>query len=375
MTRYYTALISLLVIVIMTDCAVHGESAGNYHFEWDISAENHTGIPKDYYAVDRKHRGMSVFHWSHQDLDESANQIIKNNIEWVAVIPFLYQETDTTKILRPQGAEGIWTQRDSMHILAMRKLHERQVHTMLKPHIWMSKGWRSNIGMNSDEEWNTWFDSYEAQMIHFAMLAEHVGTELFCIGTEMKSSIISAPERWDQLITKIKTVYSGKLTYAANWDGEFNNIKFWDRMDYIGIQAYFPLTNNVSPTLAEIEDGWNTHIKTLKKLSKKYGKPILFTETGYRSDVAATIKPWEWGNSEDTKANLPCKLTQNLAYEALFRKLWHQDWFAGVYFWQWHNSSKEGEDYNLTEFTPRYKPAENTMAKWYGKKDDLNVIR
>lgn len=99
---------------------------------------------------------------------------------------------------------------------------------------------------------------------------------------------------------------------------------------------------------------------------RKYNKPILFTETGYRSDAAATIKPWEWGNSEDTKAYLPSNDAQKLAYEALFRKFWAKDWFAGAYFWQWPNSSKEGEDYDKTEFTPRYKPAENRMAKWYG---------
>jgi len=45
--------------------------------------------------------------------------------------------------------------------------------------------------------------------------------------------------------------------------------------------------------------------------------------------------------------------------------LWDKDWFAGMYFWQWHNGTKKDEPSNM-DFTPRFKPAENTMAKWYG---------
>jgi len=365
--RFAFILFTLAALLAFSRCAVRSDAADNYTFSWDISAENHTGESNDHYSKDRKHRGMSVFHWRQEDMNESANQLIKNNIEWVAIIPFLYQRSDTTKILRPSGKEGNWTRYDSVHIGAMKVMHDRGLHTMLKPHIWMSEGWRSDIELESDTEWDTWFNSYEEQMLHYAMLAEYTGAELFCIGTELRSSIINQPERWDQFITNVKKIYGGKLCYAANWDGEYEKVKFWDRMDYIGLQAYFPLTDNASPSLMEIQDGWDQHIKLLEKLSKQHNKPILFTETGYRSHNTATIRPWEWNNYEEIDSNSLSLTTQNLAYEALFRKLWHREWFAGVYFWQWHNTSKEGNTRESTDFTPRYKPAENTMAKWYGK--------
>lgn len=348
-------------------CATHNDSQENYTFTWDMSIENHTGVVKNYYVKDGKHRGMSVFHWRNKGEGESINQLVKNNIEAVALIPFLYQETDTTKTLYWQGEKGKWSKSDSTYITVAKKLHDRKMHVMFKPHLWMSEGWRSNIKLNSNEEWDAWFDSYEEQIIHYALLSEHMKVDLFCIGTELKSSLKKQPRRWENLVKEIKKVYHGKLTYAANWDGEYDDITFWEDLDYIGIQAYYPITKNLSPSLSEIKNGWNKHIKSLTQLSNKFNKQILFTETGYRSDVAATIKPWEWGNTEDTKLNTACNVTQNLAYEGLFQKLWHEDWFAGVYFWQWHTTSKKEEKYNLTEFTPRYKPAENTMAKWYGK--------
>ncbi|MDA9774639.1 hypothetical protein N9B82_06740, partial [Saprospiraceae bacterium] len=144
-------------------------------------------------------------------------------------------------------------------------------------------------------------------------------------------------------------------------------VPFWADMDYIGIQAYFPLTNHKKPTLGEIKAGWKKHETILKKLSKTHKKPILFTEIGYRSDETATIEPWVWGSALDRLTHKKSEETQNLAYEALFQKFWEEDWFAGLYIWQWHNRSKRGNEREEMDFTPRFKAAENTISKWYGK--------
>ena len=347
-------------------CALRNDNEEPYDFAWDMSVENRTGKSNDHYINDGKHRGMSVFRWRN-DMYESLNQLVKNNIEWVAIVPFMYQRTDTTKVMRPRKNIGLWTERDSSYINAVNEIHQRNMHIMFKPHLWMETGWRSNIKMDSHQEWDTWFDSYERHMLHYATLAEHLNIELLCIGTEFRSSIKAQPHRWDKLITNIKSIYHGKLTYAANWDGEFDDVKFWSQLDYIGVQAYFPLTNKNNPRLSDIKEGWNKHVKMLEKLSKKHNKPILFSEIGYRSDASATIEPWVWGSQLNTTTNTKSFSTQNLAYEALFQKLWDKDWFAGMYFWQWHTTSVEHDEHENMEFTPRYKPAENTMAKWYSK--------
>lgn len=357
----------MLIFFMIISCAIRNDIDNEYSFEWDMSVENHTGLSNDWFVKDGKHRGMSVFHWR-DEINGSLNQLMKNNIEWVAIVPFMYQPTDTTKVIHPRDSVDIWNRRDSAYIKVVTEIHKRNLHVMLKPHLWMDKGWRSNIKMDSPKEWDTWFDSYERHMLHYAKLADYLDIELICIGTEFRSSIKAQPQRWNQLIADIKKLYKGKLTYAANWDGEFDDVKFWKQMDYIGIQAYFPLTNKNNPNLSEIKEGWDTHVKILEGLSQKHNKPILFSEIGYRSDASATIEPWVWGSSLDTLKNTKSLATQNLAYEALFQKLWTKDWFGGMYFWQWHNTSVEGDSYESMEFTPRYKPAENTMAKWYSKR-------
>ena len=356
---------SLLILGIVR-CVIHNNISEEYQFVWDISIENHTGISKDLHQKDGKHRGMSVFGWQ-RNHNESINQLVKNNIEWVAIVPFLYQKTEKTTVVRLRKEYDNWSRSDSTYLSSVEKIHARKMHVMLKPHLWMNEGWRSNIQMDNTEEWNVWFESYRKEMVHYAKLANHAKIELFCIGTELKSSLIAQPEKWNTLIKEIKDVYFGRLTYAANWDGEFNDVKFWDQMDYIGIQAYFPITNKNNPSLNEIKKGWKKQIKLLEALSKKHNKPILFSETGYRSDETATIEPWIWGSALDIVTNKKSFETQNLAYEALFQQLWDKDWFAGLYFWQWHVDSVEGSNYEKMDFTPRFKPAENTMAKWYGR--------
>jgi len=359
-------ILPFLLLFGIFSCVIHNNTNENYQFKWDTSIENHTGISKDLYQKDGKHRGMSVFGWR-RNHEEAINQLVKNNIEWVALVPFVYQRTEKTKVIRPRDTIGLWTRHDSMFMRVIEQLHSRKMHVMWKPHLWMREGWRSNIQFDSKEDWDNWFESYRRHMVHYAMLAEHANVELLCIGAEFKTSIIAQPEKWDKLVKEIKEIYSGKLTYAANWDGEYKNVKFWDQMDYIGIQAYFPLTNKNNPELSDIRSGWKQKIKMLEALSEKYDKPILFSETGYRSDESATIEPWVWGNSLDVVTNKQSFETQNLAYKALFEELWDKEWYAGQYFWQWHNHSVEGDLHESMDFTPRFKPAENTMAKWYGR--------
>ena len=66
-----------------------------------------------------------------------------------------------------------------------------------------------------------------------------------------------------------------------------------------------------------IEKGWKKPLKALKSVHEKYGKPILFTEVGYKSEADATIKPWEWSPFLSSLTEKKSDKTQQLAYEAV----------------------------------------------------------
>ena len=362
----FRLIIPIALIISLYNVVAHSNSNEDFNYLWNGSIENTKGISNDLYNNDRKHRGMSVFGW-HKASDTEINELVKNNVEWIAVVPFLYQKDEKTTKINVPDTVGIWTQRDSVFIKSIEKVHSKNMHVMLKPHLWMSSGWRSNVSQSSKSDWNTWFTSYRNNMLHYAKMANETNVELFCIGTELKSSIKQQPQQWIALIKEIKNIYKGKLTYAANWDGEFEFIDFWNELDYIGIQAYFPLTKVDNPDLETIKKGWDSHITMLEKLSKKHNKPILFTEVGYKSDASTTIKPWEWAKFSGIIYNKKSDKTQQLAYEALFQRLWSKDWFSGMYIWEWDTRSKPENAEKSLNFSPRFKPAQNTIAKWYGK--------
>lgn len=119
-------------------------------------------------------------------------------------------------------------------------------------------------------------------------------------------------------------MYNGKLTYAANWD-EYSRTTFWEDLDYIGIDAYFPLSEEKTPTVEQLREGWQRWKTTISDVSKAMNKPVIFTEFGYRSMDFTAKKPW-LVDRNDEKVNLEGQVN---AKKAIFSEFWTEDWFAG----------------------------------------------
>ncbi len=325
-------------------------------YVWDHAVENSTGQPKNLYEKDGKHRGMSTYRLTKSNA-ATISELIESNIEWISIFPYLGQTDIHSTEIRGVEQVGVWSSRDSSLVQSIDLAHRKGLRVMLKPHIWLREGWRSNITFDSQENWNAWFENYRDIMLHYAMLAKASNTELLCIGTELRSSLKNKAQDWIELIQDIREIYSGKLTYAANWDDDLEQTDFWSELDYIGIQAYYPLTKDKKPSLETIRDGWQKHITKLELIARTHNKSILFTEVGYRNDQYATIEPWKWGSILNRLYKRKSDETQRLAYEALFLEVWDQPWFAGLYAWEWSSG----------DFPIHSKPSENVIAKWYGR--------
>ena len=350
-------IIPVFILVYGVKFIIDYNNKEDFTYEWNTSVENTSKISKKRFLQDDKIRGMNVYRIGRRNSETTNNELIKNNIEWISVLPYFYQETENSKNINTPDSVGVWSRRDSTLIKGINELHQKQLFVMLKPHLWMNSGWRSNINFDDKKDWNAWFADYKKIMIHYAKMAQKTNVDLFCIGTELRSSLKEVPEKWLSLIKEIKTIYKGKLTYAANWDDDLDFTAFWNEMDYIGIQAYYPLTKNKSPSLEEIKSGWDTHLIKLQSISEKFDKKILFTELGYRADASATIEPWAWGSFFERLYLKKSDKTQLLAYQALYEKIWNKPWFAGTFPWEW----------NSGDFPVYGKPAQNMIAIWYAK--------
>ncbi len=309
------------------------------------------------------HKGMCYATWeqekfSSEHSDESLARLSALGTDHISLIVTRYQERyNSTKIVSNER-----TPSDKSLLHAAKTAHKLGLTVMLKPHIdLIEKGdgtyWRADIGFNSTEDWEEWFKEYRKMIVHYAKLAEKMEADIFCVGTEL-SFTSQKKEEWLRIISEVREVFSGKLVYAANWD-EFKNIEFWDKLDYVGIDAYFPLSYSPNPEVEDLKRGWEKWKLELRDWHSAINKPILFTELGYASTPNAPYSPWEGGMQGNADVEIQAK-----CYEAFFETIWQEPWFAGVYWWKWNPNVRSGGKYNR-RFTPQNKPAEKIIEAHY----------
>ena len=95
---------------------------------------------------------------------------------WIVQTPFGWQKGINSPIVHLSvGDKYYWGESDTGLIETNKIALNNGIKTLLKPHIWLTKAngkWRSDIKMNSDEDWEKWFSSYETFIMHYAKLAE-----------------------------------------------------------------------------------------------------------------------------------------------------------------------------------------------------------
>lgn len=292
---------------------------------------------------------------------KSMEQLVSLGVEWVGLVTTWFQDQYNSTQIYPLRDR---TPSDESLIFAIRKLHDLKLKIMLKPHLDLVKGegrWRGEIELGNLSGWKKWFDNYTAFILNYADIAAKENVEMLCIGTELTQPTLSQPELWIDLINKVREVYKGQLTYAANWNKEFQQITFWDKLDYAGVDPYFPLVATARPTVEQLKSVWGDWIKDIEKWQKQINKPVIFTEIGYKSARDATDEPWQ----HVAIGELDLELQVN-CYKALLETFWDKPWLYGIYWWFWGTNPKMGGQLNRG-FTPQNKPAQEVIREWYAK--------
>lgn len=289
-----------------------------------------------------------------------------HGVEWMALTPFGWMDNQFSTEIRLNRRARLWGEADVGLRATTQKAHEMGMKIMLKPHIWISRpidnGWRGEINFSNEKDWQKWEADYTTFIMHYARLAEEENIEILCIATELTNPVQARPAFWKSLARDIRSVYSGRITYAANWYRDYDMTDIWHEMDYIGINAYFPLTERANPTVEEIMAGWQPHLNRIGDLAASYDKPVLFTEIGYKNTKLTTVKPWEWPRR---MANPSLDETEQAnAYEALFRSVGELPWFRGVFIWDWYPDPDRFSADRIT-FSPQNKPGADILRKWY----------
>ena len=253
----------------------------------------------------------------------------------VSVMPFAFQRrADRPELRYLNRRPGSETDVGMIH--ATRLARARGFHVLYKPHLWLHGSWPGDVRMTSEADWAAWWRGYRRYILHHALLARWAGADLFSVGVELSKTIDRGAE-WRELIAAVRLFFPGAVTYSGNWYGDLENVGFWDRLDFIGIDAYFPLADSPQAGRADLERGAEAIAGRLAAASRRFGRPVLLTEVGFAARRAAWVAPHTEGGeySEDDQA---------LAYRVLFKALDQRPWLAGTFVWKAFSASGSDGD-------------------------------
>ena len=308
--------------------------------------------------------GFQTNVFSSPESDQAIADLAGIQANWVAVNVFWYQK-DKHDTQIHANAQKTASDASVMHLI--RQIRSNGMKVMLKPMVdSLDETWRGQFEPRNLE---SWFSSYESFILHYARMAQELGVELFCIGCEYPLHFDFATQHWQEIIKKVREDYAGPLTYAANFNksNSYRKVKFWDLLEFIGIDAYFPVARKKASSVKRMQRGWKKCRRRIEKWRRRKGidKPVIFTELGVSSVTGGAIKLWAY----DSKLKSEWKEQANY-YESFFHTFQNREWFSGAFWWWWDNPSTgdfihdQNSKYKVS-YSPKGKDAQAILEAYY----------
>ncbi|WP_124981821.1 glycoside hydrolase family 113 [Nonlabens xiamenensis] len=331
-------------------------------FTLGCNSQNNSDTSKHHQDKARKINGITFVATRNPIDDSGIKPLNAYHANYAAIVPYAWMRSlDNPEVIYSVD-QGWWGEKPEGVRKTIELMHEQHIEVMLKPQIWIGRGsYTGDIQLKDEASWQVLEKSYTDYILRFAKIAEEKNVGMFCIGTELDSFTRERPQFWLELISQIRAVYSGKLTYAGNWDS-YKKIDFWSALDYIGVDAYFPISSEKTPEVDTVNQHWSKWKKELRSLSRKHNKKILFAEYGYISADYAGQEPWK-NAGEDRAVN---EQAQQILLEGLYNNIWDEEWFAGGFLWKHHAEKSRRRGYEK-RFTVQNKLAQSTVSAAYKK--------
>jgi hypothetical protein len=249
---------------------------------------------------------------------------------------------------------GPYTDSDADLLAGAQEAHRAGLNVTMTPKVVIGVGgWQ---GTYNPPDPATFFADYQSMVEHYAVLAQQASASMYLVGSEMIASD-GYVAYWRQIIAAAHQRFSGSIGYEVDWR-EISQFSWGDAVDVLLLSAYFPLSNEAQPTLAQLEWGWHAYqypgqseihnaFSDVAGLARRWNKPIVFGEVGYTATTYPANQPW-WNNPNPADPQL-----QYLAYRALLDTFVGQPWWGGVMWWAWNDGGPR---------SPENKPAESLIG-------------
>ena len=288
------------------------------------------------------------------------DELVRLGVNWVSITPFgRIWDLKSTEILMDFEAPFAKNQ-DAVRRM-VQQAHARGIKVLIIPHLWVETGgWRGEIDPGTKAGWKAYQRSYRAFVLAWAKTAQEAGADAFSIGVECGSWTGRFFPVWQSLIADVRATFEGLLTYSANWD-EADSVQFWDELDFIGINAFYPLAQRGPASYAQYLAGAERARDAAGRLAETLQMPVVFVEVGYTTRVDAAIEPWLW--PDDMVSVRYDENEQARALSAVFAAVLPEPWFAGFFVWRYYASLDDVSQEAPWGFSPHGKLAETLLQQ------------
>lgn len=223
-------------------------------------------------------------------------------------------------------------------------------------------------------ERRAWFDSYARWLSRYARLARDLRLDTFVVGAGLSKMTDEPADRdeWRALIAHLRSGelmgdgaggFAGEVTYAAQWDSVVQDamdpaeqLFFWDALDVIAIDAYFPVVpaaNGSNPTIGDLRTGWfqangglpTSPVDVVRRLHDEYGRDVWFSALGYLSREGTAVFPekpdWELARDGGRLRMQPQSRAVRAAFD-VWAPIAAEGWFRGISWWEWPPTGRGG---------------------------------
>ena len=307
---------------------------------------------------------------AHRRRHRLARALAGTNANWAGLLVTQYQDNIGSTVIAPRTAE-MKTPTDASLRFAIRELRARgmqgDAEAARRP-VGRLRHWRGQINPTNVD---AWFRATRQFIVHYAQLAQEEGVEAYVVGTELVMMTGSANRaRWNAVFDAVRAPLRRPL-WSTPPTPPFRptssrRCRFWDRVDVIGLDALLhahqPRRPDAWPSCSA---AWTSNangeniVAAIQNVSPPTGKPVIFTELGYKSVPGANTDALEL---EPGRALRPHRAGQ------LLRRRLHvwstrTSFMKGIFWWAWPVPVPAAND---LDYNPRTKPAEAVLRTWQG---------
>lgn len=250
----------------------------------------------------------------------------------------------------------------------IRQAHGHGLKVLLIPHVYpWDWTWRGELNpgggpRGTPEGWQRWLDSYRDYLLYWALVAQQEQVEMLSVGVEFKTASWDHRDYFIILTDLVRERYSGLLVYSANWD-EVEEVGFWHAVDVIGLNAFYPLSSLEEPDPEDMLSTADAFADELGYMAAIHGKPVIFTEVGFKALTDSYREPWIW--PEDVGDVPADDAMQALLFDVTFATYWDRPWFGGLLVWKFLADPADDTQEPPFGFSPRLKPAQDVIECWF----------